>query len=226
MEINASRENNVDVMREKIANFVALTPWGKCRYVLLDEADWLTPNSQAILRGTMEQYASTSRFLITCNYPNRIIPAIHSRTQNITINKLPLEDFTIRIAEVLVAENIEFELDVLDDYVKGCWPDMRKCLNNVQQNSIGGKLIKPDHADSTRDYKIDAVELFKLGKVREARALICSQIRSEDLEGFFVFLYNNLDFWGSTDEKERLCNFDYPKRDGPNTNGSGCRNFS
>ena len=200
--INASRENNIDIMRDKIYNFVALTPWGKQRIVLLDEADYLTPNSQAILRGVMEQFSSTSRFLLTCNYQNRIIPAIHSRVQNITINKLQLTEFTIRMAEILAAENVEFELDVLDDYVRVFWPDLRKCINSCQQNSLSGTLIKPDSIDSTRDYKIDAVELFKNGKMREARTLICSQIRLEDLEEFFKFLYNNLDLWGQSNEKK------------------------
>jgi len=198
--INASRENSVDSMRDKISTFVALTPWGKQRIVLLDEADYLSPAAQATLRGIMEQYSTTSRFLLTCNYPNRIIPAIHSRTQSIVINKLQVTEFTIRIAEILVAEEIVFDLDVVDDYVRGCWPDLRKCINACQQNSLSGTLLRPDKADSTRDYKIDAVELFKNNKFREARALICSQIRAEDGEDFFRWLYNNLDLWGSSNE--------------------------
>jgi DNA polymerase III delta prime subunit len=149
----------------------------------------------------MEQY-STSRFILTCNYPHRIIPAIHSRTQSLVINKLPIDDFTVRMAEILVAENIDFELDILDDYVRGCRPDLRKLINNCQQNCINGKLIKPEHNDSTRDYKIDAVELFKTGKFREARALICSQIRAEELEEFFTWCYNNLDLFGKTDQQK------------------------
>ena len=200
--INASRERGIDIIREKINNFVATTPWGKQRVVLLDEADGLTADAQNTLKGVIEQYSQTSRFMFTCNSPHRIIPPIHSRTQSIQIHKLPITDFTMRMAEILVAENVEFELDVLDDYVKGCWPDLRKCINNCQQNSINGKLARPEHVDSSRDYKIDAVELFKNGKLREARALICSQIRAEDLEEFFRFLYDNLDFWGDTDNQK------------------------
>ena len=202
LELNASLENNIDTVRDKIVNFVALTPWGKTRYVLLDECDYFTAYAQAPLRKLMEQYSSTSRFLLTCNYPNRMIPAIHSRVQSIVINKMPVDEFTVKIAEILVAENIEFDLDILDDYVKGCWPDMRKCINNCQQNCINGKLLKPDETTSSRDYKIDAVELFKQGKIREARTLICSQIRAEDLEDFYTFCYNNLDLWASTDEQK------------------------
>ena len=200
--INASRERGIDIIRDRIDNFAALTPWGKQRIILLDEAEGLTPDAQNTLKGIIEQYSMTSRFMFTCNNPHRIIPPIHSRTQSVVINKLPIDDFTVRMAEILVAENIDFELDVLDDYVRGCWPDLRKLINNCQQNCINGKLVKPDKIDSTRDYKIDAVELFKNGKFREARALICSQIRAEELEDFFVFLYNNLDFWGTTDKQK------------------------
>ena len=76
LEINASRENNVETIRDKVINFVSMIPFGPFKVVLLDEADYMTPNAQAILRGVMEQYSTTSRFILTCNYPNRIIPAM------------------------------------------------------------------------------------------------------------------------------------------------------
>ena len=79
LELNASRENNVDTVRERITSFVSTMPFGKFKIVLLDEADYLSPNAQAALRGVMETYADTARFVLTCNYPHKIIPAIHSR---------------------------------------------------------------------------------------------------------------------------------------------------
>ncbi len=201
MYINASRERGIDIIREKIDNFAALTPWGKQRIILLDEADGLTWDAQNTLKGIIEQYSQTSRFMFTCNNPHRIIPPIHSRTQSIQINKLPLDDYTMRMAEILVAENIEFSLETLDDYVRGCWPDLRKCINTCQQNCVEGKLVKPEQLNnSTRDYKIDAVELFKTGKIREARSLICSQIRAEELDDFYTWCYNNLDLFAKTDK--------------------------
>ena len=72
LEINASRENSVDVIRERISNFVATMPFGELKIVLLDEADYISPNGQAALRGVMEQYHTTARFILTCNYPNRV----------------------------------------------------------------------------------------------------------------------------------------------------------
>ena len=85
LQINASRDNGVDLMREKLTNFGQTMPFGEYKVVLLDEADYLTPNGQAILRGIMEQYHEILRFILTCNYPNRIIPAIHSRCQGLNI---------------------------------------------------------------------------------------------------------------------------------------------
>ena len=79
LEINASRTNSVEDVRDKIVNFVQMIPFGDFKIVLLDEADYLSPNAQAALRGVMEEYHTTSRFILTCNYPNRIIPALHSR---------------------------------------------------------------------------------------------------------------------------------------------------
>ena len=78
LEINASRENSVDTVREKINNFVQIMPFGDYKYVLLDEADYMSPNGQAALRGVMEMYHTSARFILTCNYPNRVIPALHS----------------------------------------------------------------------------------------------------------------------------------------------------
>ena len=102
LEINASRENNVDTVRDKIVNFVQMIPFGPYKIVLLDEADYLTPGAQAILRGVMETYASTSRFILTCNYPNRIIPALHSRCQGFHVEKTDQTEFTARVATILV----------------------------------------------------------------------------------------------------------------------------
>lgn len=203
LEINASRENKIEDVQIKINNFVSTMPFGKMRVVLLDECDYLSPYAQATLRGMLEQYSSSSRFIFTCNYPNRVINPIHSRTQSLIIDTLPKDDFTIRVAEILVQEGIEFDINTLDSYVNGCWPDMRKCINNLQQNSIRGNLILSENtASSNRDYHIDAIDLMKKGKIREARALICSQLRSEDLEYFFTFCYNNLNLWGKSESEK------------------------
>lgn len=201
LEINASRENNVDTVREKIINFVQMIPFGPFKVVLLDEADYLTPNAQAILRGVMETYSSTSRFILTCNYPTRIIPAIHSRCQGYHVEKTDQTEFTARVATILVEENIDFDLDTLDTYVKVTYPDLRKCINMVQQNVQGGKLAGAETSDAGQaDYKVEMVELFKAGKIREARKLVCASARPEEMEDIYTWLYQNVNLFGKDDE--------------------------
>lgn len=203
LEINASRENNVDTVRDKIINFVQMIPFGPFKVVLLDEADYLTPNAQAILRGVMETYSNHSRFILTCNYPNRIIPAIHSRCQGFHLEKTDKTEYTARVATILVTEDIEFDLDTLDTYVSAAYPDLRKCINAVQQNiTEDNTLSAPEASIDSSDYKIEMVELFKKGKIREARELVCSRARPEEMEEIYRWLYDNLDIIAKSDESK------------------------
>ena len=202
LEINASRENSVENVRDKITNFVQTMPFGEFKIVLLDEADYISPNGQAALRGVMETYASSSRFILTCNYPNKIIPALHSRCQGFHIEKIDHTEFTARIATVCVEEGVEIDIDTLDSYVKATYPDLRKCLNLCQMNTVDGKLIKPNEGDSaTADYKLAVVDLFKQGKIIEARKMLCSQVRPEEMDELFRWMYDNLQLWGETQEQ-------------------------
>jgi replication factor C small subunit len=202
MEINASRENNADTIRDKITNFVQMIPFGPFKVVLLDEADYLTPNAQAILRGVMEEYHTTARFILTCNYPNRIIPAIHSRCQGFHIAKVDQTEFTARVAEILITEEIDMDLDTLDTYVKATYPDLRKCIQMVQQNSQDGKLLAPSVSDSgSQDWMIAMVELFKAGKITDARKLLCGAVRPEEMEGIYRWLYDNIALFGDEEKQ-------------------------
>jgi len=204
LEINASRTNSVDEVRNKIVNFVQMIPFGDFKVVLLDEADYLSPNAQAALRGVMEEYHTTSRFILTCNYPNRIIPALHSRCQGFHIAKVDQTEFTARVAEILIAEGVQPDLDTLDTYVKATYPDLRKCINMVQMNSQDGVLIKPNEADKTEaDWKLDMVQLFKAGKITEARKLVCASARAEEMEEIYRWLYDNIDLFGDADQQDK-----------------------
>jgi replication factor C small subunit len=201
LHINASRDNGVDFIKSKVEGFVQTMPFGDFKIVLMDEADYLSQNAQAILRGLMETYASQARFILTCNYPHKIMPALHSRTQGFHIDKTDHTEFTARVATILVTEGIEFELDTLDSYVKATYPDLRKCLNLVQPNSSTGVLTTPGDSDtSAKDWRLDAVELFKQGKIRPARELICSQASTEDINDVFRWMYDNLSIWSDTPE--------------------------
>jgi len=202
MMINASNENNVDTMRTKINGFASSLPFsGDFKYVLLDEADYLSPNAQAILRNMMETYSTTCRFILTCNYPNKVIPAIHSRCQGYHIEKLDTEEFTARVATILITEGTDLDLDTLDIYVRSTYPDLRKCINMVQQNVVDGKLQAPGEGESGEsDWILEYVALFQLGKISDARKLIVEKARAEEYEGVFRKLYENLDWFGEDDK--------------------------
>ena len=204
LEINASRTNSVDDVRAKIVNFVQMIPFGEFKVVLLDEADYLSPNAQAALRGVMEEYHTTSRFILTCNYPNRIIPAIHSRCQGFHIAKVDQTEFTARVAEILITEGVQPDLDTLDTYVKATYPDLRKCINMVQMNSQDGKLLAPNESDKgDADWKLEMVELFKAGKIKEARKLLCGTVRSEEMEEIYRWLYDNVELFGDEEMQDK-----------------------
>jgi replication factor C small subunit len=119
------------------------------------------------------------------------------------MEKVDHTEFTARAATVLVTEGVEFDLDVLDSYVKATYPDLRKCLNLLQMNSIDNKLKSPSESESgTADYKLAMVDLFKAGKIREARTLLCSQARPEEMVEIFRWMYDNLELFGKTEEQK------------------------
>lgn len=203
LEINASRTNSVDDVRNKIVSFIQMIPFGDFKVVLLDEADYLSPNAQAALRGVMEEYHTTARFILTCNYPNKIIPAIHSRCQGFHIAKIDQTEFTARVAQILLEESVEFDLDTLDTYVKATYPDLRKCINMAQMNSVNGHLVSPNEGDAGEaDWKLEMVDLFKSGRINDARKLVCGKVRPEEIEDIYKWLYENIEIFGSNSKQE------------------------
>lgn len=203
LEANGSREGRrIEWIDKILLNFCQTVPFGPFKVVLIDEADYLNPQSvQPALRNLMEQYSETVRFILTCNYPNKIIPALHSRTQGFHIEKVDHTEFTARCATILVTEGVEFDLDTLDVYVTAAYPDLRKCLNNLQPACINGKLANPkDTSASTIDYRTKMVELFKEGKILEGRKLACANVRADEMDEMFRWMYDNLHLWAKTPE--------------------------
>jgi len=201
---NGSKEGRKIEWVDKLISFCQTMPYGKFKVVFIDEADYLNPNSvQPAMRNLMEDYSHSVRFILTCNYPNKIIPPLHSRLQQLHILKTDHTEFTARAATVLVTEAVEFDIDTLDSYVRATYPDLRKCLQLLQQNSQTGQLNAPNSADkSVGDWKLDCVELFKSGKIREARTLICQQSTPEETDEIFRWMYDNLDLWTTDVERQ------------------------
>lgn len=204
LSVNGSKEGRKIEWVDKLIMFCQTMPFGNYKVVLIDEADYMNPQSvQPALRNLMEEYSHSVRFIMTCNYPNRIIPPLHSRCQTIHIEKTDVVEFTARVATILVEENIDFDLDTLDTYVKATYPDLRKCINNVQMNSLGGSLVNPEAEESTSDYRVEMVHLFKSGKINEARKLICSQALPEEMEEIYRWLYDNVELFGDEEKQNR-----------------------
>jgi len=204
--INASQHTGVDHLRS-LQGFVETMPMGDFRYVLLDEADYLSPNAQAMLRNMIEEYSNTCRWILTCNAPHKIMPALHSRCQGFHIEHLDREQFVSRIATILLAEGVDLtteNLEILDEYATATYPDLRKCINLLQQNCSDGQLKRPNSGSASggMDYMVQAIGLFKSGRIHDARKIICAQARPEDYEEIYRMLYRNLDWWGSTDDRQ------------------------
>ena len=202
MQVNASRDNGVDFLKTKIESFVSTMPFGDLKIVLLDEADYLSHNAQAILRGLMETYQAQARFVLTANIAHKIINPLKSRCTQIIIDKTDKTEFTTRAATVLINEGVEFDIDALDSYVRATYPDLRSCLKLLQTNSLTGTLTVSSSSNnaSTSDYKLEVVELFKKGQINEARILFCTHTTAEECEGIFTWMHNNLDLWADTQE--------------------------
>ena len=201
-EVNASKDNGVDYIRDQVTNFSETMGVGEMRYIFLDEADGLSPAAQGVLRGTMEKYASSVRFLLTCNYPHKIMHAIKSRceTGKMHIDKLDTSEFFMRLVNILDAEHIEIDADALESIVSATYPDLRRGISMIQANSFDGKLVSPEsNTEVVADYKLDMIALFRSKKYTEARKLICAQVQQEEYEDMYKFMYQNVDVWADGD---------------------------
>jgi DNA polymerase III delta prime subunit len=155
----------------------------------------------------MEQYHAEVRFVLTCNYPNKIIPAIHSRCQGFHFSALDLNEFTVRIASILDSEGVaietEADIDILNSYVELTHPDLRKCINLLQQNTRGNKLQMPkEEESSSKDWLYGVIDLFKAGQFLEARKFVVSKASPEDYDDIYRFMYTNLALWGKTQDQQ------------------------
>lgn len=208
LEVNASKDNGVDFIKDTITRFSETMGYGDMRYVFLDEADGLSVPGQGVLRGTMEKYAGSVRFLLTCNSPHRIIDAIKSRceTGRMHIENSDRNEFDNRLVTILTAENISIDYEALVAIVDKTYPDLRRAISMIQANCVGNQLVSPDlDSEKTSEYKIDMIAFFKAKKYTEARKLICSKIGREEYEDMYTFMYQNLEVWGDNNDKQNKC---------------------
>jgi DNA polymerase III delta prime subunit len=200
MIINASDENGVDTLREKIKNFASSMGFKPYKIILLDEADYLTGPGQAILRNLMETFSGHCRFILTCNYVEKIIEPVQSRCQTFQIIPPTKKDVAVQVSKVLKNEEIEFDVKDLVPIIDASYPDIRKILNTCQLNSNKGKLQLDVQNLLENDYKNKIVDILKSkddkrNKYMKLRqALIDSKVT--DFTDLYTTLYNKVDEYG------------------------------
>jgi len=200
MIINASDENNVETVRNKVKNFASSMGFKPFKIIILDEFDYMTPGAQAILRNLMETFSAHCRFILTCNYVEKVIAPIQSRCQSFQIVPPTKKDVAMQISKILKSEEIEFEVKDLVPIIDAAYPDIRKIINTCQLNSIKGKLKVDVQNLLENDYKIKIIEILsskddkrnKYMKVRQA--LIDSKVT--DFTDLYTMLYDKVDEYG------------------------------
>ena len=190
LRINCSDEK-IDALREKVRDFALTMPISSMKVVQLEEFDHLSLDGQALLRSLIEEASSTCRFIATCNYINKVIPALRSRFQEFELKAPDRDEVLVRGAEILAKYDIEFELEDLEKVVAVGYPDMRKIIQLLEQFSGSGKLVVGS-AEGTADWKLGLLEHLEKGDLKAARKLVCAKASKEELQDVYRYLYDNI----------------------------------
>jgi DNA polymerase III delta prime subunit len=195
--INASDENNVDTVRNKVKNFASSMGFKPFKIVIMDEFDYMTPNAQAILRNLMETFSRHCRFILTCNYVEKVIEPIQSRCQSFQIVPPTKKDVAIQMSKILKSENIEFDIKDLVPIIDASYPDIRKVINTCQLNSNKGTLKVDVQNLLENDYKMKVVDILKSNddkrnKYMKVRQAIIDS-KATDFSDLYTVLYDKVD---------------------------------
>lgn len=202
-KINSSDEK-IDVFRNEIKDFVESVSFSDFKVVFLDEADGLSRQAQELLRGFVDEHGENARFIMTCNYPHKLIePLRDSRFRLYEFNALDKVQAAKHVAEILDKENIDYDMETLAEYVEQKYPDLRAILENVEDNSFTGTLTKYKPASETSDLYNSLLDYVKNGDWKSARKLLCENVSDSDWEDVYRFLYQNIDYVSSWDEKQK-----------------------
>ena len=206
MYINASDENKVDDVRNKIKTFASSVGFKSLKVIILDECDYLTPNAQAALRNLMETFSKHCRFILTCNYVERIIDPIQSRCQSYKVVPPSKKEVAQQMVNILTQENCTFELDDIALIVNAGYPDIRRVINSAQRQIIDGKLTIDTTSVIQNNYKLQLLEMLSNGsKLNDIRKLIADNSIS-DYSELFRLLYDEVDNYGKGKQAECIMN--------------------
>ena len=200
MYINASDENSVDAVRDKIRGFASSMGFRKWKVIILDEADYLTPNAQAALRNLMETFSASTRFILTCNFVEKVIDPIQSRCQTFAITPPSKKDVAKRLNDILTTEGIEFEMSDLAFTVNSGYPDIRRVLNAAQRQVINGKLVIDKQSTLEANYTEKVVQELMSNNDAKTKFTNVRQIIADSgvksFEPLYRTLYDRVDDYG------------------------------
>jgi len=202
--INASDENSVDVVRNKVRNFASTIGFKDMKVIILDECDYITPNAQAALRNLMETFSKHTRFILTCNYVERIIDPIQSRCQSFQIVPPSRKEVAVHLTNILKEEEADFEMDDVATLVNGGYPDIRRVINFAQRQIVDGKLSIDQNNLVAVDLNVNVfssqiVNVLKTESKKDAFVTIRKMLADNQISDFadlFRLLYDEVDDYG------------------------------
>ncbi len=199
--INASDERGIDTIREKVSTFAGAASFSPLKVVILDEADFLTIQAQASLRNVIETYSRSTRFIMTCNFVERIIDALQSRCQVLKIIPPSKAEVAAHIAGIMEKEGISFEREDLKTIVNQFYPDVRKCLNTIQLSTQDNKLVIDKSILVSSNYMTSVLKELSKAKPnwREIRQII-TNANVQDFEELYRYLYDNASVYADGNE--------------------------
>ena len=197
--INASDENSVEVVRDKVKNFASTLGFQEMKVIILDECDYITPNAQAALRNLMETFSKHCRFILTCNYVERIIDPIQSRCQSFQIIPPDRKQVAVHLGNILTKENVTNEIEDIVTIVNGGYPDIRRVINAAQRQVVDNKLVIDEGMSIQNDYKVQVLEILKTqdkkNSFKNIRQLLADS-KVTDFSDLFRLLFDTVDDWG------------------------------
>jgi len=197
--INASDENSVDVVRDKVKNFASTLGFKEMKVIILDECDYITPNAQAALRNLMETFSKNCRFILTCNYVERIIDPIQSRCQSFQIIPPDRKEVAVHLNTILTKEGVKSDIEDIVTIVNGGFPDLRRVINAAQRQVVNGELVIDEGMSIQNDYKNQVLEILKTQDKKNCfkniRQLLADS-KVTDFSDLFRLLFDTVDDWG------------------------------
>ena len=200
MYINASDENSVDTVRTKVRGFASTMGFKDYKIIILDECDYITPNAQAALRNLMETFSKHCRFILTCNFVERIIDPIQSRCQSFQVIPPSKKEVAIHMTNILKEEGVASKMDDIADLVNAGYPDIRRVINSCQRQVVDGMLVVDKQSLVESDYKMKLMEIIKKESKKDAfksvrKLLADSQVT--DFAELYKLMYDEVDSYGT-----------------------------